>query len=845
MIAYFRGVAVGSADSNGRMVVVPATAESLTPLLNQLNDAHPGDGLTIACYNSLSNVTISGSSNAISRLLIKLKDVGITFRVLNVSLAYHSSHMNHAAAQYGKLLQHTKLTGTSQSSGFISTVTGTYLHDTAVLKTSEYWTKNLTEPVRFSTAITEACKRDETTSPANFFVEIGPHATLRSPIRDIFQEGGRETEDFYSSVLHRGQRADITALECIGKLLAVGIQIDLRKVNLDYGPFSKLITTLPKYPFNDQTRYWLEGRTSAQYRFRKHAHNEFLGTRVDDWNEYEARWNNRIILNQSSWLGDHQVNGRIIFPAAGFVVMALEAVRQLHEDRKHIAAYQMRGVRFLKAVTISHENQGTQLQITLRTVPFKTAPQPKCTFEEFNIYVYEDGWQKCCTGEIAVQYKQDEQCVFGRGEYKKFLQKKAQSITNASSICKTPLRTSEIYNAFERAGISYGSAFRSMQDVNWNREDQATGSVQIRHWESEGYVMSLDPHLIHPSALDAVLQMTFPAYSIYRKESPGTTVPISLSTAWFSEDLAQAPPNAKALVHAQVKSRGFRNHAFSVAAMVDRAKYPCFFGTMETTTFSNNETLPAKEKKPLYRIEYKPDFDLLPKSTIFLESCKYASPKLVEEKEELCLCSMQNALSNIKSAPAHLPTHLQEYIYWMRTKLSKHVEATAEHIEALCQKLEPVDVEARLLVRVARNLQSVLLGQTDALTLLFADDILSEFYANSHSTRELFSHAAEQIDILAHKFPSMRVLEIGAGTGSATAYVFAALGDRVAEYVYTDITPNFFTKAKQKFQSSKMTFKTLDISRDPIEQGYHADFDLIVAANASINLYASRELMLT
>tara|TARA_R110002003_G_scaffold9_35_gene675 strand:- start:1007 stop:1561 length:555 start_codon:yes stop_codon:yes gene_type:complete len=173
----------------------------------------------------------------------------------------------------------------------------------------------------------------------------------------------------------------------------------------------------------------------------------------------------------------------------------------------------------------------------------------------------------------------------------------------------------------------------------------------------------------------------------------------------------------------------------------------------------------------------------------------------------------------------------------MKIQVEKRTSTTAESVESLCQRLEHVDVEARLLVRVARNLPSILAGEVDPLNLLFADSILSDFYSSFHSNQELLASAAEQVELLAHKFPAMRVLEVGAGTGSATEHVLRRLGNRVAEYVYTDVTPSFFLKAKERFPSLHLTFKVLDISRDPLAQGYkEGEFDLIIAANVSVML---------
>ncbi|KAL2166122.1 hypothetical protein VTG60DRAFT_3261 [Thermothelomyces hinnuleus] len=54
-----------------------------------------------------------------------------------------------------------------------------------------------------------------------------------------------------------------------------------------------------------------------------------------------------------------------------------------------------------------------------------------------------------------------------------------------------------------------------------------------------------------------------------------------------------------------------------------------------------------------------------------------------------------------------------------------------------------------------------------------------------------------------------------------------------AEYVFTDISAGFFPKARERFRHApNMRFCALDISRDPLPQGFTAkSFDLVVAPN--------------
>lgn len=848
MIAYFRGLAVAITrdliPSVGAMVAVLATPKLLAPLLDQQNIAHPHDQVVIACYNSPSNLTIAGSRDAVDRLTHILTDSKITFRLLKVDVAYHSQHMTPVAIIYGKFLRQIEPgEQRNDNSHFISTVTGKPVTDTFELRSFEYWMKNLTAPVQFSTAVTEAFARGANqvaSTTLDLIVEIGPHSALRSPLGDILKGLGRDIANDYVSILHRGRAADLTALECAGKLYTLGVLEDLAKVNEITKPKAKLITSLPPYPFNDKTKYWLEGRQSAQYRFRDFVHHEFLGTRVDDWNRCEARWTNRILLDQSPWLKEHRVNGIIVFPAAGFMVMAIEAARQIHGNRGPALGYRMKDVKFPKAVTFSPEHRGTELQITLR--PGHTRPNQSqfgVVWDQFTIFVYEgNGWTECCSGAITVEYKEEGQSFSEVNERKESLAERMQSVKAAVEECQIPVDSSDIYNAFERAGLSYGQPFRAIQDVKWNKDGQATGAIHLQHWRSGNEDEFTDPHLIHPAALDSILQMTFPAYSIYSKNASATTVPTGIRSAWFSAELANVSTDQKALVHAKVTGRGFRNKIFSIVAALADTQTTCFIGEMETSTIGTSDT-PSEtgneSSQRLFKIDYKPDFDLLPKRTLFLDPHPTNNSNLIHDKELLCLTSMRSALEKFPNVPQSLPFHLQEYIQWMRIKASEHTHTSLESLESFCERLESVDVEARLLVRVAKNLSSILSGEIDALNLLFADDILSDFYANFHSNQQLLSRAAEEVDILAHKSPGMRVLEIGAGTGSATEHVLGALGSRTSEYVYTDITPTFFAKARERFSSPKLTFKTLDISQNPLDQGFKdGEFDLIVAANVNI-----------
>lgn len=107
----------------------------------------------------------------------------------------------------------------------------------------------------------------------------------------------------------------------------------------------------------------------------------------------------------------------------------------------------------------------------------------------------------------------------------------------------------------------------------------------------------------------------------------------------------------------------------------------------------------------------------------------------------------------------------------------------------------------------------------------------------SSSSRRITAY----LELLAHVNPQMRILEIGAGTGSATRIFLRTLGrgqdesqtSRYAHWEYTDISRSFFGEAASQFAAEKdrMGFNTLDVEYDPEQQGFECGtYDMVVAS---------------
>jgi acyl transferase domain-containing protein/SAM-dependent methyltransferase len=81
---------------------------------------------------------------------------------------------------------------------------------------------------------------------------------------------------------------------------------------------------------------------------------------------------------------------------------------------------------------------------------------------------------------------------------------------------------------------------------------------------------------------------------------------------------------------------------------------------------------------------------------------------------------------------------------------------------------------------------------------------------------------------------TLRVLEIGGGTGATTKSVLPALPQRGCLYHFTDVSDLFLERAREKFADfPNIRFGQFDLDKDLEVQGYGpGQFDLIVSANA-------------
>jgi|SRR5215475_5692822 len=139
-----------------------------------------------------------------------------------------------------------------------------------------------------------------------------------------------------------------------------------------------------------------------------------------------------------------------------------------------------------------------------------------------------------------------------------------------------------------------------------------------------------------------------------------------------------------------------------------------------------------------------------------------------------------------------------------------------------------------LLDRCLESLPDILCGRVDALAVMFPQGsfaLVEPIYRDNPIAGYFNQIVADIVRSFADQRGScpIRVLEIGAGTGSTTQFVLPALRGRKALYTFSDVSLAFLNRARGRFADYPfLTYEIFNVEkREPDEQPY----DVVIAAN--------------
>ncbi|KAL4748821.1 hypothetical protein BDW72DRAFT_146407 [Aspergillus terricola var. indicus] len=792
-IAYHRGNIAERVEHSGGMVIISLGREQVSPFLT--------NQVIVACENSPRSVTLSGESAALDAVVGKLQSTypEVSTKRLKVNCAYHSEHMNKLKDEYLDRLVPLKVKPKHLSTAFVSSVTGKSIHNASDLD-SKYWCRNLVSPVLFYSAV-----RDITADlPNPVFLEIGPHAALSGPLRDIAPSTP------YIPTLVRGTNAYTSILRTAGRLF------QFAEIDLSAMISGSVLTDLPPYQWQYDNRFWSESRVSRNWRFRQHPHHDILGSQIPDGNEMEPLWRSLIYLDSVPWLRDHVIDGKIVFPRSSYISMAGEAIRQLTGN----SDFSLRCISFLEDTTLDGKHP-TEILTQFR-------PIQGTEWYHFTVTSqFEGKWTKLCTGQA-------------RGGY--------DIPYDVKQLCPghRKVKPDAFIRGMKRIGISYGPRFRALDQIAVNvTAPEATAEITERHERQESR------YVVHPCITSSIFQLLTIA------KAGGRNFDHLFVPAYIEEVYVRASTGS---VNAQSIITTTRNRTFSGDAAGFCGGSLVFAMRNARLTLTDDRYSRGLDPHAGARLVWQPDIDKVDMASLIRSRCDKSMLEdlfLVEELALACIIESEQQTRNSEALG-----HFARYSEWLSLQRQRaehgsygHVQSCQpistmpskdreNHIKELYQKtlLTPVHHVATAVMRIYHETTTLFAGQVDPLSILMKDDLLSAIYGFN------ICDFADFFRVLAHNRPCMRVLEIGAGTGGVTATILPAMhtphGERLYHsYTYTDISAGFFERAQERFRAfSGVDYKVLDISADIAAQGFDASFDLVIASNV---LHATPNLQRT
>ncbi|MFD8731431.1 amino acid adenylation domain-containing protein [Streptomyces sp. NPDC059611] len=474
----------------GTMLAVSLTEEEAERRVRPYRDR-----VSVAAVNSPTSVTLAGETEALGLLADELRAEQLFAKFLTVQVPYHSVGMERIKDELLAELAPLE----PRPAQLPLYLTGAEGVARGPELDAAYWWKNVRDRVRFRAAVDRLAGDGH-----QVFLEIGPHPVLGHAIRECLEATGA-TGLTLPSIRRQEDESERFALS-LASLHNLGADIDWDLLQPSGRP-----VTLPPHPFR-RDRHWTEPPAVAQIRLG-HVDHPLLGRRTD---RAEPAWRARLDTESLPYLADHRIQDTVVFPAAGYIEMATQAVLRLTGGTTAVLAdIDLRKALFLP----DGEDRTVEVSLSLEDAAFTIASP--------------------ATGDDG------ERTVHAAGIVRTGQRRRTGAPLDATAIRARTVRRlagPDCYTALAGLGYHYGPAFRAIEEV-WI----GAGEVLARIRPPEG--ADAAGHHLHPVLLDACFQALLTP-QLLRDPAPGAGIRLPLSL----DEVALEPVGDQPIwVHATVR----------------------------------------------------------------------------------------------------------------------------------------------------------------------------------------------------------------------------------------------------------------------------------------------------
>ena len=876
-----RGSLIGALPGDGAMAAVFAPPARVAGAVAEQNAASDGPGLSIAADNGAHQV-VSGPVEDIEAILARFEADEVRVARLRRSPAYHSAMIEPALGDLEAAI--STIAFQPPSLTFVSNLTGRTL-EAGEAPDAAYWRRQARELVAF-----RACIETLAELGVDAVIEIGPHAVLGPMTTMAWPESAGALPAVLSSLLRPSKDEAPPApgsgggfVEAVAGAYEAGLP--LRFEGLFAGEERRRIA-VPGYPFQRE-RYWIE----APRRRRSDAGHPLLGARHESASG-EVAFDTEVFPSDPAWLSDHRVFGRLIAPGALYGAMAASASIVEESEAVVVEDFQMQSALVFPDEDAEEDggDTGRRVQVLLDDAEDGAARRVRILSRGEG----EDGWTLHAEGRIsaspggpaqapppldikglktalspvdlAAYYRAKAAVGIDLGPSFRTVEalwaRQGEAIAEVAlpaGLERTPLDVHPLvldgcFQAFGAArnpdggeeGVTY---LPFAWERLWLRDrlpERLVCHVSMREGRRDAEDETSDEV---PEVHAADLRLYAPDGSLIG-ELAGFTVKRATQAALLSavegidELLYEVVWRDCALAPGMLPADFLVGPSDIAAGMDLFADYMANEGVGpddRAALLSDLETLShAYALAMLDRLGWRREADASVDSEDLRQRLKVGDEHVRLFRR---LLEMQVRTGVLTEADGGFVVAVGSDDP-LPDAMPDDAEAFAARMAA---QYDHGSNEIGLFRRSANALPDVLRGEADALTLLFSsgEPTAADLYLKAPVARAANRLLADAIAGLLAELPAgrrLRVIEVGAGTGSATASVLPELPEGGYDYVYTDISAGFFSEAESRFGGAEASidYRVLDIEKEPVEQGFDSHgYDLVIASNV---LHATRYL---
>jgi acyl transferase domain-containing protein/acyl carrier protein len=824
----------GCARGEGTMLAVGLGEDEARALI-----ARHDRTVTISAFNGPRSLTLAGPRISLEAMLAELEPQGVFARLVRVDHPFHHPLMQPASEELEKALADLK--PQADSIPFFSTVTGDRCAGESC--TAEHWGRGIRQPVQFAPAVNALAEFG-----VDVWLELSAHPALVYSIQECLAGRGGKAPVLSSA---RREHEHESVLETAMDLHRACVPLHFAAMTP-----SRRFLSLPAYAW-DRSRWWSESPDWREGRLAAGGRG-LIDVRLP---RATPTWIARLDNRHMAFLKDHKVDNLVIFPAAAFVDLVLEAGVQLFEGRPFVVEdFEIR-----KPLLLPDLASSVQLELSYDPNERTFAIQSK----------FEQGaaWSLHVVGSM-------------RGERTESAF--SSSTFDGHSADLEPVEVEGFYRYMSDMGLRYGEEFRPIRELAAGKGKSA-GKVSL----SDAVASRASEYPLHPVLFDGALQTFSAGAATVEDRKARLKLPVR-----FARILFLRSPGASARVRASVLEC---NDEFLEGriGLYDEAGKPCVlvdgFRAISVSG-ARRSGAPGGIRDVVYHI----DWERTPATSraaarppLSLEQLRSAAHRALEQviavrgrdkleeavasADDLTAAQVARGLREMgvqtgaaftadtlriaepmRQAFGRLTEHLtrrglleqSNEGHRPTTAFAKAADSAQETLRAYIAGHSGHLVEGLLCAANCAELGHILRGEKDAVQVLFAGtgaELLDQFYGDGLYTSHWLAAIAAAVQEAARQLPEgrgLRILEVGAGTGGLTSHLLPLLERGLHAYTFTDVSAAFFSGAGQKLAAfPEVDYQVFDIEKPGTEQGFEAaSFDFIIGTNV---LHAVRDVRAT